>query len=273
MLTFITTVRHPARSTSYENVWSLLRDSVASCCAQTDPDFQVMVVCDRALPLSDDPRVHVVTVDWPPVDKALAHRKYKCRSALLDKGTKYAVGLARLRYLPTDHVMFFDADDFVANDIAAFVNQHPDANGWIMERGYQLTPKAMTPLDRFNRLCGTSHIIRFGLLNPGIPEGLDHTWPVDLVMAVMDRGFMIDILGNHQQPGPWLAAEGHPLEPYPSRAAVWHLGTGENVSNIRKQSEFAMRNQPDDAEFDPALQHRFTIPDHRVPGRLVSAED
>lgn len=268
MLTFLTTIRHPARSQSYETVWALLGDTVRSLCAQTDPSFQVVVVCDRAMPLSDDPRVHVVTVDWPPVDKNRAHREFKCRSALLDKGTKYAVGLGHLRHLGSDHVMFCDADDFVANDIAAFVNQHPDANGWVMEQGYMLTPKAMTPLDQFNRLCGTSHIIRFDLLNAGIPEHLDQTWPVDLVMAVMDKGFMIHILGNHQQPGPWLAAEGYPLEAYPSRAAVWHLGTGENVSNIRKQTEYAMRNQPDDPGLDDELRARFTIPGNRMPGRL-----
>jgi hypothetical protein len=273
VLTFITTIRHPARSQSYETVWALLRDTVTSLCAQTDPNFQVVVVCDRALPLSEDPRVHVVTVDWPPVDKNRAHREFKCRSALLDKGTKYAVGLGHLRHLGSDHVMFCDADDFVANDIAAFVNQHPEANGWVMERGYMLTPKAMTELDRFNRLCGTSHIIRYDLLNAGIPEHLDPTWPVDLVMAVMDKGFMIHILGNHQQPGPWLAAEGYPLEPYPSRAAVWHLGTGENVSNIRKQSEFAMQSQPDQPGLEDGLQERFTIPDHALPGRSAAALD
>jgi hypothetical protein len=213
VLTFLTTIRHPARSQSYETVWALLGDTVRSLCAQTDPNFQVVVVCDRAMALSDDPRVHVVTVDWPPVDKNRAHREFKCRSALLDKGTKYAVGLGHLRHLGSDHVMFCDADDFVANDIAAFVNQHPDANGWVMEQGYMLTPKAMTPLDQFNRLCGTSHIIRFNLLNAGIPEHLDQTWPVDLVMAVMDKGFMIHILGNHQQPAGGLPLPGRGLAP------------------------------------------------------------
>jgi hypothetical protein len=271
MLTFITTIRHPARSQSYETVWSLLGDTVRSVCAQTDPNFQMVIVCDRALPLTDDPRVHVVTVDWPPVDKGRAHRDFKCRSALLDKGTKYAVGLAHLRHLGSDHVMFVDSDDFVANDVAAFVNQHPEANGWVVDKGYQLTPKAMTELDQFNRLCGTSHIIRFDLLNAGIPAGLDSSWPVDLVMAVMDKGFMIHILGNHQQPGPWLAAEGYPLEPYPSRAAVWHLGTGENVSNLRKQTEYAMRNQPEGfEEVEPSLVARFGIPEYRLPGRVAA---
>jgi hypothetical protein len=265
VLTFITTIRHPARSTSYERVWDLLRDTTRSLCAQTDDEFRVVVVCDRARQLSDDPRVHVVTVDWPPVDKKRANGDYKCRSALLDKGTKFAVGLGYVRQLGTDHVMFCDADDFVARDIAAYVNQHPDANGWVLERGYVLTPKALTALDRFNKLCGTSHIIQFELVNAGIPEGLDPTWPVDLVMAVMDKGFLIHILGNHQQAGAWLASEGRPLEAYPSRAAVWHLGTGENVSNIRKQSEFMMRDQPEQLLLPPELQERVTIPDHRVP--------
>ncbi|MBT6687193.1 MAG: hypothetical protein HOB05_12775 [Bacteroidetes bacterium] len=51
MLVFITCVKNPVNSVSYENVWRLLNNTLYSICSQQDPDFRVIVVCDKVLPL------------------------------------------------------------------------------------------------------------------------------------------------------------------------------------------------------------------------------
>ena len=51
MLVFVTAVKHPDNSYSYEDVWRLLNNTLYSVCSQSDTDFRVIVVCDRKLHL------------------------------------------------------------------------------------------------------------------------------------------------------------------------------------------------------------------------------
>lgn len=51
MLVFVTCVKHPENSQSYDEVWRLLNNTLYSVCSQQDTDFRVIVVCDKQLPL------------------------------------------------------------------------------------------------------------------------------------------------------------------------------------------------------------------------------
>jgi hypothetical protein len=51
MLVFVTAVKHPDNSQSYEEVWNLLNNTLFSVCSQSDQNFRVIVVCDKKLPL------------------------------------------------------------------------------------------------------------------------------------------------------------------------------------------------------------------------------
>jgi hypothetical protein len=51
MLVFVTSVKHPDNSQSYDQVWRLLNKTLFSVCSQQDLNFRVIVVCDKQLPL------------------------------------------------------------------------------------------------------------------------------------------------------------------------------------------------------------------------------
>lgn len=265
MLTFVTTIRHPSHAASYDRIWALLSDMLETLRCQTDPDIQVVIVCDRAMDLPDDPRVRVVELDWPPVDPVISETVYSRRYPILDKGTKYPVAIAAALEMGTDHIMFVDSDDFVACDLAEFVNQNPGTAGWVMDRGYILTPKAFTPFDRFHMRCGTSNIVRADLLGACIPAGLDSSWSPTLIAHAMDDFVMLELFGNHKDHATFFRGWGYTIEAFPVRSAVWNLGTGENVSDIRSDTQKLMETQPEGAVLSDSNRRRFNIPEHRVP--------
>ena len=93
MLGFVTTVRHPLNSTSYDRVERLLEATLRSVCRQSDPDFCVVVVHNQ-LPKVElaDNRVHFVQVGFPaPSEERTSRIDFSAH--LRDKGTKYAVGI------------------------------------------------------------------------------------------------------------------------------------------------------------------------------------
>lgn len=264
MMIFITTVRHPSYSKSYDRVWGLLADTVESLRAQTDPDIGVVVVCDRSLVLPPDDRVRVVELDWPPVDVARAEAVHSTRYPILDKGRKYAVGIAAALETGTDQIMFVDSDDFVACDLAEFVNANAATGGWFMDRGYVLTPKAFTPLDNFHLRCGTSNIVRADLLGALIPAGLDASWPPEFISEAIDHDVLLRVLGNHKSHAAFFGSLGHKISPFPVRSAVWSLGTGENISDIRLDAAHLMKAQPPGAALSESGRRRFNIPEDRA---------
>jgi hypothetical protein len=270
MLTFITTIRHPAHSRSYDRVWSLLTDTLETLRAQTDPDIHVVVVCDRPLALPPDDRVRIVELDWPPVEPGPRPSEPLLRYPILDKGRKYAVGIAAALERGTDQIMFVDADDYVARDLAEFVNANAAADGWYMDRGYVLTPKGLMPFDNFHLRCGTSNIVRADLLGVCIPPGLDSSWPPEFISEAMDRHVMLDVFGNHKGHAGYFGSRGYTIKRFPIRSAVWNLGTGENVSDIRSDTAQVMMAQPAGAALSDADRQRFNIPRHRVPAPYTS---
>jgi hypothetical protein len=78
------------------------------------------------------------------------------------------------------HVMVVDADDCINQNIAKFVEEHPESDGWYARRGYVYKEgKRYIYLNakNFNDLCGTSIIIRHDLATFLVTEGkyYDHT--------------------------------------------------------------------------------------------------
>ena len=51
MLVFVTCVKHPDNSQSYDLVWQRLNNTLFSVCCQQDSNFRVIVICDKQLPL------------------------------------------------------------------------------------------------------------------------------------------------------------------------------------------------------------------------------
>ena len=228
MLVFIPSVRHPQNATDYSRVERLLQRTLASVCAQTDPNFRAVVVANRPLSFATPGAVETVVVDFPaPSDHQSAQID---REAILrDKGTKLAVGVLAARKHPATHIMPFDADDFVSRRLAGFVNEHPSAAGWYIRKGHAYYERRglTRHIDNFHERCGTSFVIRQDLYGPA-------DLPVTVAQDALYDGFgefaVRELLGSHRTALEHFAATGTPLQPLPFRGAAYTLETGENWS-------------------------------------------
>lgn len=229
MLAFITSLRHPQNSADYARVEALLAGTLESVTRQTSPEFVVIVVGNQRPAFNLPERVHFVPVNFPPPAPADGPRSARA-PFVWDKGTKIGIGLIKAREFNPDHVMIFDADDYVHAKIAEYVTAHPGHNGWVIDRGWKYSRfrNAYRAQSKFNRTCGTSYILPFGAY--AVPNDLDVAASQQMVARAFGER-LETILGAHRDALGWHAAHGRVLEPYPMRAAVYHVDTGENHSS------------------------------------------
>jgi glycosyltransferase involved in cell wall biosynthesis len=222
-LALVTPVRHPHNSQNYDEVEKALRASVTAWLRQTDPDVVVIVVANRKPDLPDDPRITMLTVDFPPPSAARTSRTGNA-AVLRDKGSKNAVGLAVAHQLGAQYIMFADADDFISRRLTAFVRAHSGQPGWTVTDGWRLSVQRRAIRRHradFHLQCGTSHIIRSDLL-PSTTLSADATQ--DELYAeygpLLERWF-----GSHMY-----LHEDLPLEPLPFPGALYQVGTVNSQS-------------------------------------------
>lgn len=228
MLAFITTLRHPQNSVSYDRVEELLGDTLRSVAQQSSDDYVIVIVGNKKpdFPLPD--RTHFVHVDYPAPAPATGAQTAR-QPFVWDKGTKLGIGLAAAREFSPTHVMFFDADDFVHRDLAATISANPDHRGWVMRDGwmYSRARNSYVPQPEFNRTCGTSFVLPFEAY--GVPADLD----VSASQHQVADGFgerLSTIMGAHRNAEAWYSDHGRSLASFPYRGAVYHVDTGENHS-------------------------------------------
>jgi hypothetical protein len=229
VIVFITSLKHPSNCRSYERIGTLLNRTLLSVCRQTDGDFAVLVVCNRKPSVScTDPRVHFVEVPFAPASPEPG-QVVDIQHLRLDKGEKLAVGLVRAQSFHPNHIMFIDFDDLVNRDIAAFVNAHPAADGWYLDRGYVYWEGSsrITPVQGFNKLCGTSNILAYRLVNPGGQSGPNLSR--EAIIEVLGEFYTKRVIGAHPLIAGYFSAQGCSIQPLPFCGAIWVRGTGENV--------------------------------------------
>ncbi|MGW0158728.1 glycosyltransferase family 2 protein [Mycobacterium sp. NPDC003323] len=229
MLVFITSLRHPANTPNYRRTEGYFRDTLASVGNQSSDDYAIVVVGNERPSFRLPPRVHFVEVDFPPPTE-FAGQMNDLAQHLWDKGTKLGIGLSAARSLDPDYTMFFDADDFVHREVAAFVHDHPGCPGWVVRRGfiYSRTRNAYAPRRRLFRICGSSYIVPFSA----------HEVPADLSTAASQEqvvdAFGIEridrVIAGHRRALEWWQDYGLNLEPLPFPGVVYHVDTGENHS-------------------------------------------
>jgi hypothetical protein len=230
MITFITSIRHPLNCNSYDEIGRLLSQTLLSVLNQRDQDIRIIVVCNKIPPMFiEDDRVEFIIVDFEPpsTHNGPVTGLAACRR---DKGSKYIVGLIHAKQYKPDHIMFFDADDYIHCGIAAYCNARPTEPGWFIDKGYAYRDGGLTytELDRFNKNCGTSLIFRFDLLDSFIPANLETSSSLAQILAYVDEEFLTKILGAHPFAVDYFATRGHQLKPLPFRGAIYVRGTGEN---------------------------------------------
>jgi glycosyltransferase involved in cell wall biosynthesis len=257
MFVFITSVKHPHHSKSYEKVWGLLKNTLKSICNQTDDDFRVIVVCNDVPDEFKDistvaGHTTFVRVPFPPIPRNDEQPKAHIK---LDKGTKRAVGLREAAKYSPDYVMFFDADDFVGRDIVEYCRAHPGRNGWYIHKGYLLLGDLYAKQNHFNRRCGTCNIISFGLLMKHLDASKINPLDRDSIVSSVDNFFLNFILGSHKYAPDFFQERGTPLKRYPRRAAIWLLDHGENVLD-NQAGKVNRRLRP----MDDGMRDYFNIP-------------
>lgn len=233
MLGFVTSLPHPANCASYRARSELLVPTLRSMLRQTDPDIHVVVVAneDPECDLPDDPRLEVARVPFPPSSSPLG--KPSLVGIETDKGSKLSVGTSRVVRAGARHVMWVDSDDFIHRGIAEYVATRPDAPGWYFDTGYfhvRGSRTVRTIEHEYHQRNGTSHILRTDLV--GVPGDLDPALTRDEVLDTVGRDKATQIMGRHRPVVEYFRQQGVELEPFPFKAAVWELGTGENCTGV-----------------------------------------
>jgi hypothetical protein len=229
LLGFAISVRHPDSSTDYRRVEALLRRTIGSVTNQDRPDFVVAVAANRLLPFEVPSSVRPVVVDFPP-PTAVPTPRVPRDAALSDKGSKLAVAVLAAREAGADHVMVVDADDFVSRRLAGFVADAPLRTGWYVDEGYLYGEGTglVRRMSGFVHTCGTSLIYGKPFLD-ALPD-LPVTATKEQLLDGLGAFTVHELLGSHKRAVEHYASLGTPLAPVPFPAAVYTVGTGENLS-------------------------------------------
>ncbi len=79
-----------------------------------------------------------------------------------DKGLKQKTIANRLFELSVGYAMFVDADDLLNKNLVSFVENDQHPYGYVFTKGYEYdyARNTVSKTFRFNKLCGTSHILK-----------------------------------------------------------------------------------------------------------------
>jgi len=217
MIVFIVPVKSRHAATSWSELCKLFERCLRSICNQTSPAFHVVVVCNEKPQIDfHHPQVEYLEVNFP-----VPEATYNAR--VDDRAKRVVAGLLAVRDLRPSHVMSVDADDCISRQIAGFVNQHKEENGWYVNSGYEYeegSSKISVRRKDFHKICGTCNIINYRLFN--LPEKM---MPYD-ELAGYDR-----FLGGHPLAKGDLAERGTPIKPLPFPGVVFVRDrAGESVS-------------------------------------------
>ena len=220
MLVFVIPLKSRAASRSWSTVSALFERTLKSVCRQTASNFKDVVVCHEKQAIEfahENVEYSVVAFPLPdiigdPTEDRL--RKETDHAKKLWVGSVYAESIA-----PT-HVMHVDADDCISRNLAAYVNENSQHNGWYVDKGfeYQDSGKTIYPKSKFYTKCGTSNIVRYDLIKPLFST------PLDRVSARDDSAFFM----RHKLQRGYFDSIGSPLSPLPFPGAVYITGHGDN---------------------------------------------
>ena len=222
MLCFIIPLKSAKVSSSWELVSKLFERTIKSVCNQTIPDFRVIVICHERPNIEfEHPNVTYIEVDFP-IPTFRSNTDMQSRDT--DKHRKIWTGLVYAHQLNPSHIMFVDADDCVSRYLAEFISQNSQCNGWFIGRGYEYRDGSKFILHRekkFHKKCGTSHIIRYDLLESMLKE----------LKFEQIKGWNFLY---HQKIVDTMNKKGNPLELLPFKGAIKVIDNGENICDQEK---------------------------------------
>lgn len=130
MIYFGIPLRSQASSNNWYNVTEYFNRTLWSVYNQTDLNFKIIVAC-HDIPILK--RHYDERVEFIQVNSLIPKNK---EEMMYDKGYKVHTIAMRIREYGGGFTMMVDADDIISNRIAAYVNNHSDANGFLSHNGY-----------------------------------------------------------------------------------------------------------------------------------------
>lgn len=230
MLVFIIPLKSAKVSNSWERVTQLFERCIKSVCNQTSPNFRVIVVCHEKPKIEfTHPHITYITVDFSPPNETNPVAKGDT-----DKGRKILKGLVYARQFSPTHTMTVDADDCVSKNLAKYIQQHPDSNGWFINKGYKYQEGSnyiYIKRSNFYKMCGSCNIIRYDLNY--LPETAEYNRGYGYYRYYIDHAKVRDILNNKAKA----------IKSLPFPGAVYILDTGENLFDNSKRLKFSIFNR------------------------------
>ena len=230
MIYFGIPLRSKETSNNWENVSEFFNRTLWSVYNQTDPNFKVIVACHEIPKLRHfyDERVEFIQVQAP-----IPHSK---EEMMLDKGYKiHTIGM-RIREYGGGFTMMVDADDIQSNRIAEYVNNHPNANGFVSSNGYyyHIGDDFVKKGRKFPN--GSSTIVKYTIED--LPSA---HYPY----MEESKNSNPHILRKRHGEIPKICKElGRPLEKLPFIASIYVRDTGDNHSLLNKnESKFRIIEQ------------------------------
>ncbi|WP_414550423.1 glycosyltransferase family 2 protein [Anabaena sp. CCY 0017] len=216
MLVFIIPLKSKQVCQSWESVCRLFERTIKSICNQTTNSFRVIVVCN------EKPNIKFTHPNITYIERDFVIPEADWRNKDLDKTHKLITGLIHAKSINASHIMFADADDCVSKHLAEFVNQHPQATGWLVRKGYIYRDgsKLIRLMKKgFDRYCGTSNIVRYDLYY--VPEIIDE---------ITEKEYKYCIYNNywHRTIEETLNRKGASLESLPFAGAIY-TQNGQNI--------------------------------------------
>lgn len=213
MLVFIIPLKSRQVANSWERVLQLFERCIQSVCQQSISQFKLIVVCNEQPEIQfQHSSIHYIKVDFLPTDLSFPAKG-------LDKGRRIVTGLIAASVFSPTHIAIVDADDCVNQNLAALVQEFPRSYGWFFNRGYlyqENTNLIYLRRQAFHKRCGTSHIIRYDILN--LPQELSENRP-DL-----DKFY-----NEHQYISEKLKQQGYTLQALPFIGAICIVENDENI--------------------------------------------
>jgi hypothetical protein len=225
-LTFIIPVRHQDSSDQWDVLVKNLGETMQSISAQTSSDWKCIIVANTGAKLPEMPDgFDVYFVNLPPnvlYKRGEADIDVFRDKIRLDKGMRILAGIESAG--STNYLMFVDDDDFIHRDLTAFVCEHKGENGWYVKKGliWKDGGDLVLNTNRFNQSCGTSHIVRYDLLDMVYDSG----------EASVER--VKELLGSHIHLKNQLDKNDTPLQALPFRGAIYRVGHSDAHSNSKR---------------------------------------
>lgn len=224
MIYFGIPLRSKTSSNNWDKVCILFNRTLWSVYNQTNPNFKIIVACHEKPKLDKnyDDRVEFIQVDIPfPKD---------LNEQMCDKGYKVHKIAKRIREYGGGFTMIVDADDLISNKIVEFVlNNKTNLYGWYIKSGYILYLDKMQLKYAPKFPSGSNCIINY--TQELLPDNMENAWKAsnETNLYIVIKGHSVTTKKNA------CADIGRPIRPFPFKAAIYVLGTGDNHSTLNGQ--------------------------------------